>query len=290
MENSVILFNFGQNRNYFDDCINQILKYNDIQIYFIGTESFTKDKVNFVKIQDLEDDSNIKEFKNISFYENDDNPLWRTSMMRFFYMEALIKRNNLKNIFHFDNDVTVYDNFNKILCNVKKSDENIITPTNEFNLTCGMLYIKNLNSIEKLNLKLFEKLKLGISGIYKNYPNRGSDLDPFMVNEMTILKIIQEETPELLSLFPTLPTAQNYNDYNICFDPASWGQYIGGTFNGTPPGWAGEHHYIGREILKGKYKTLFTNGKPEILDLINNQKYQLFNLHIHSKNLKPFLS
>lgn len=290
MENNIILFNYGQNRNYFDDCINQILKYNDLPIYFIGTESFSNKKINFIRIEDLENDPKVKEFKDVSFYENDNNPLWRTSMMRFFYIEALIRQNNLQNIFHFDNDVTIYDEFNKILSKIKQSEKNIITPTNEFNLTCGMFYTKNLDSISELNIKLFEKLKLGIDGIYKNYPGRGSNLDPFMVNEMTILKIIQEENLQLLSLFPTLPTANNYKEYNICFDPASWGQCIGGTFNGSPPGWAGEHHYIGREILKGKYKILFENKKPEILDVNSSKKYPLFNLHIHSKNLKAFLS
>jgi hypothetical protein len=290
MEHSVILFNFGQNHNYFNDCINQILKYNSVQIYFIGNTDIGNNQVNFINLKELEDDSKIREFKNISFYENDNNPLWRTSMMRFFYIEALIRKNNLKNIIHFDNDVMIYDSFNKIIQNIKETDQNVITPTNEFNLTCGMFYIRNLTSITELNSKLFEKLKLGIDGIYAKHPNRGSSLDPFMVNEMTILKIIQEENLNLLSLFPILPTSENYKEYNICFDPASWGQYIGGTFNGNPPGWAGEHHYIGREILKRKYKILFENKKPQILDIDTNEKYPLFNLHIHSKNLKTFLS
>jgi hypothetical protein len=287
---NIILFNFGKNHLYFQDCIDQILKYNNAKIHFIGNEDIFTKGANFINIDEFENESLIKEFKNISFYENDGNPLWRTSMARFFYIESLIKKMNLTDIFHFDNDVMIYDNFNKILINKKSSDENIITPTNEFNLTCGMMYIKDNDAILKLNQKLFEKLKLGVNSIYNNYPNRGSSIDPFMVNEMTILKIIQEENESLLSLFPILPTDINFNQYNICFDPASWGQHIGGTNCGHGPGWAGEHHYIGREILKNTYKALFQNGKPEVLDLKLNKKYPIFNLHIHSKNLNTFLS
>jgi len=287
---NIVLFNFGKNHRYFQDCIDQILKYNNIQIYFIGNENIFTKGANFINIYEFENESLIKEFKNISFYENDGNPLWRTSMARFFYIESLIKKMNLTDVFHFDNDVMIYDDFNKILTNKKSLDENIITPTNEFNLTCGMMYIKDSDAILKLNQKLFEKLKLGVNSIYNNYPNRGSNIDPFMVNEMTILKIIQEENESLLSLFPILPTDMNFNQYNICFDPASWGQYIGGTNCGHGPGWAGEHHYIGREILKNKYKVLFENKKPEILDLDIDIRYPLFNLHIHSKNLNMFLS
>jgi hypothetical protein len=287
---NIILFNFGKNHPYFQDCIDQILKYNNAKIHFIGNEDVFTKGASFINIDEFENESLIKEFKNISFYENDGNPLWRTSMARFFYIESLIKKINLTDVFHFDNDVMIYDNFNKILINKKSSDENIITATNEFNLTCGMMYIKDNDAILKLNQKLFEKLKLGVDSIYNNYPNRGSNIDPFMVNEMTILKIIQEENESLLSLFPILPTDINFNQYNICFDPASWGQYIGGTNCGHGPGWAGEHHYIGREILKNKYKVLFENKKPEILDLNLNIRYPLFNLHVHSKNLRVFLN
>jgi len=288
---NIILFNFGKNHLYFQDCINQIFNYNNnIKIYFIGNENQFVNGADFIDINEFNNQDIIKEFKNISFYEDDGNPLWRASMARFFYIESFIKQNNLTDIFHFDNDVMIYENFDKILNNKNDTDENIITATNEFNLTCGMMYIKNNNSISKLNEKLIQKLQLGVSGIYNKYPNRGSNLDPFMVNEMTILKIIQEESPNLLSLFPTLPTAENYNQYNICFDPSSWGQCIGGTNCGHAPGWAGEHHYIGREILKDTYKALFENGKPEVLDLKLNKKYPIFNLHIHSKNLNTFLS
>ena len=54
----------------------------------------------------------------------------------------------------------IYDSLNRIIENIKEADQNIITPTNEFNLTCGMFYIRNLTSITDLNNKLLDDLYL----------------------------------------------------------------------------------------------------------------------------------
>lgn len=288
---NIILFNFGENKPYFKDCISQVKKYNQkTNVFFIGNDKKYVEDAEFYNLKDLEKSENIKQFNDLDFYSKHENPLWRTSMMRFFYMEEFIRKFNLKNIFHFDNDVLIYDDFNNVLSKISAEEENVFTPTNDFNLTCGLFYAKSYHSIFKLNSLILNKISAETSTLNQKYSSsRSLQEEPFMVNEMTILKIIQDENLGVISLFPTLPENENYERYKMCFDPSSWGQYIGGTPN-TGPGWAGNHHKIGKEILNNKYKAYMgADNKPKILDLKSNINYKLFNLHIHSKNLNKFI-
>ena len=103
---------------------------------------------------------------------------------------------------------------------------------------------------------------------------------------MKLLNTIFNKEKDLFTLLPIIP-----ENNNIIFDPASYGQYIGGT-DGNPrkmfsKPWAGSHHYVGREILSGNLNVRFKNNSPYVLK--NNMRYELANLHIHSKRLDKYL-
>lgn len=287
---NVILFNYGPNKPYFKSCISQIMKYNEkIDIFFIGNDKKYVEDAEFYDLKYLDKSENVKHFNSLDFYSKHENPLWRTSMMRFFYIEEFIKKFNLKNIFHFDNDVLIYGKFNNILKKIAPEEENIFTQTNDFNLTCGFFYTQSYNSILKLNYLLLNKISVDTVALHQKYALcRSLPEEPFMVNEMTILKIIKDENANVISLFPTTPEDKLFERYQICFDPSSWGQYIGGTPN-LGPGWAGNHHDIGKKIISNKYKCYIEGKKPYIFDAEKEQSYPLFNLHMHSKNLNNFI-
>lgn len=287
---NIILFNLGKNKPYFRDCIAQVKKYNpNINLFFIGEDKEYVEDTDFYNIKYLSKGENIKYFNNLDFYSKHADPLWKTSMARFFYIEEFVKKFNLKNIFHFDNDVLIYGSFNKVLTKINIDEQNIFTKTNEFNLTCGLFYTRDYLSIFKLNNLILNKISLGISFLTHKYSQaRSLPEEPFMVNEMTILKIIQEENEKAIYEFPSQPFDNLFNRYGICFDPSSWGQYIGGTPN-VGPGWAGNHHNIGKSILGKRYNCYLKDKKPLILDINNDKTYPLFNLHIHSKNLNKYV-
>jgi hypothetical protein len=287
---NIILFNFGKNKPYFKDCISQIRKYNQkIDIFFIGNDRQYIEDADFYDLKYLHQSENLKAFNKLDFYVSHENPLWSTSMARFFYIEEFIKRFNLKDVFHFDNDVLIYESFLKILNKIENKEKNIFTPSTKFALTCGLFYTRNYHSIYQLNEALLIKASEGINLLNQKYfSSRSLPEEPFMVNEMTILKIIEEENDDLISIFPITPDCKNYNRYDFCFDPSSWGQYLGGTPN-VGAGWAGNHHIIGQEIIKNKYKPFIEDNKPKVLDLLSGNVSPLFNLHIHSKKLNNFI-
>ena len=116
-----------------------------------------------------------------------------------------------------------------------------------------------------------------------------------MVNEMSLLHVLSLQ--EYFNKFPILPDIK----HRYVFDPGSYGQYLGGTNNGHPPGFADHKHIIGRDIIGGNIVPYFDeeHKKPlvfkealqpaEAFVQTPPQKYELFNLHVHSKKLEKFV-
>lgn len=284
---NVILFHKGKLPEYLTTTLYQIKKYNpNLDIYFISDNNPNLNKIcGYVNLNELDSEC-ISYFTKSEFYINERDPLWRTSVERFFYIHRLIEKLDLIDIFHFDNDVLIYGNFENVL-NKITDEKNLITPANENNLVCGMFYTKNLESFSEIIIPLHSKVKIGQFELESMYKHRNviyndKIVEQFHLNEMTLLKIIQEEN-KCISNFPTMPHCENYKKFNVCFDPSSWGQNLGGTHQNHPTGYYALHHYIGRYIENDTYKVIFENNKPLILS--NDNRFELFNLHIHSKKL-----
>jgi hypothetical protein len=116
-----------------------------------------------------------------------------------------------------------------------------------------------------------------------------------MVNEMTLMRIYSKEYPELMKFLPILPFgdySENYDEFNSLFDPASYGQYVGGTMNGVP-GAKPQDHYIGRLLEQHPdYTVVWKQEKQGRVPYFkyDGQEVKINNLHIHSKNLNLYVS
>ena len=71
------------------------------------------------------------------------------------------------------------------------------------------------------------------------------------------------------------------------FDPASYGQYLGGTKDRFSKKFTDNNHLAGKIIKKNLYEPKIVNSYPKIIS--ENNEYELLNLHIHSKKIKRFL-
>ena len=73
-----------------------------------------------------------------------------------------------------------------------------------------------------------------------------------MTNEMVLLLIYSKEFgKDYLDYFPILPYGEysyNYKHFKSIFDPASYGQYVGGSRT-EGPGAKWSVHYIGQEFI-----------------------------------------
>ena len=253
----------------------------------------TKLKTYNIELIDCEDiiDDAWKEFLELSWYDvwgtpdtNYPSPpkFVQSTSERLYALSAYIKHTKAIDVFHIENDVMVYEDLDKLLpitqsCYSKMT----ITPMADKDHTFAFVYIptyKDLDSFCQFNTQM---IRNGNDPLVKKY-----NLD--MVHEMSIVKIYKDQL-DAVDFFPILPDgsySNNYDKFNALFDPASWGQYVGGTNGkGITTGYAGSHHIIGRKILAGKYTASFNGVYP-----IVNDKIKLNTLHVHCKRLERYVT
>jgi hypothetical protein len=239
---------------------------------------FSKNRIEMVHQQEVKSPL-LDEFNKLSNLKRHGRPntkypspnfFFHRAMERIYYLEALISKNNFSNVWHFENDVLTYLPLPKI----EKTQTVVITPMGRYLSTMAVSYIEYPNYMTHLCNELNDLLAMGEDVLTEVY-----ELD--MVNEMTLLGI------QILDEFPTLPIME---ESKLMYDPGSYGQYLGGTnCHDHGPGYAGNHHYIGESINEGIIKPTMLFGKPYVRKERTGELFPLFNLHIHSKNLKDFL-
>lgn len=261
-----------------------------IPVYFLSDQPEPKELTQKFNIEWKTINTSINPLDGIWPYPKND--FWEVTLRRFYHISEFMIENNLYNILHFENDVLVYKNFDQIETVFKHCYQNIgITQGKNRPWECmtGMMFLHKPTSLKHM-LAYFEQI-LKDPDLVRN---KGYD----MLHEMSLMgSYLQENTPDNVDGLPTLPfgpTSRYINLFNGLFDPASWGQYALGTHTKPIPGWAETAHIIGHEILAKKvdlfWYTIDGYKIPFVKDLGTGLSYQLYNLHIHSKNLKEGLS
>tara|TARA_Y100000992_G_C21250769_1_gene485746 strand:- start:570 stop:1451 length:882 start_codon:yes stop_codon:yes gene_type:complete len=279
-----ILFNKGILPGYLHICINSILSVDKNAIVHLITDQETqKQNINIINLNDYKEPEFMKEFiTNLKQNDMFDNPLWLTSLERIFYIENYIKENNINEFVHFDNDVVLFESF-ETLKNVSKFDDQgfYLTPLNSENMVFGYSYV---NSNEDF-FQVSSKAKKIIEN-YKYYSNKFNQNKP--LNEMKIMSIIDRDNKNLIKSLDILP----YGDKKLIFDPASYGQYLGGTHKKPKTffrdNFATQAHYVGAELISKRITVKFKKNIPVVTSDLGDVS-KLINLHIHSKKLKKFL-
>jgi len=126
-------------------------------------------------------------------------------------------------------------------------------------------------------------------------------------HEMRLLGVYREQKgPSSLQLLPTQPNSalglpRLASTERLLLDPAAWGQFVGGTPHpGQGPGFLDESHTLG-EAMRIRRVTIgwdddgfgaqpFTTWCPFSVEGSDCVTHRLLNLHVHSKNLAPFMT
>lgn len=249
---------------------------------------FDKLNVNWINQNSL-NSFYLESFRNLSHLDKHGTPntkypsppkFFHRALERIFMLHAYIEKENLNEVYHTENDVLTYYPLDQIVlrCDFPESASIYITPMGPKICTFAMCHFCDSYDLTMLCSKFLEYLWIGEKEFLKL---TGSD----MLNEMTMLR---QATRELyINELPIVPQEIIYMD-GFLFDPGSYGQYLGGTNNHDHgPGYAGDHHYIGKLINNKEIVPIFEGGKPYVIS--DDKKVPIFNLHIHSKNLKDFL-
>jgi hypothetical protein len=301
-EGHFMLVYIGYLREFVYDCVKQIKLWNPTSTIHLCINNNEHNKpyieglkeyVNFVYIEDLEMTYQHKIF--VQTYTNMSmNGFWRYTMERFFVVEEAMRKLNLKNVFHLEIDNMIYFKVDEILEKCKSIDKILIPSDSERRYIAGTCFINNPDSLNVLNRYFTE-----------HCVNKDE-----MHSIMSFTKVHKE-----VDTWPVLPPGDNmsliYEDRKHCvndinriskyaelfggvFDAAAIGQQIFGidkihNINNTD-GFVNKDSIF--DISRVWFKWVKEDGELQRLCMSLDKQtwYPIFNLHIHSKELKRCLS
>lgn len=242
-------------------------------VYHHAIEDYHSDKVNRLE----------------SLYNFGPREFWTVAVTRFIYMENFLRKNDLRHVYHFENDVLIYFNIREHEHIFKRLYKGLaITPGGPWVSMTGFLYIDSYIALEHMTAFFTETLeRLGAKGTMARYGLYG-------IEEMQLMYAYGvEHGMGKLPILPFGEHSQNFDDFDAIFDPATWGQYVGGTRT-AGPGIKPQNHYIG--VILNEYPecdvvwSVDSAGRRFPLFHCNAELVKINNLHIHSKNMHLYMS
>jgi hypothetical protein len=277
---NIVLVCLNNFQEYILTNISQLIKLNYKSIYvitnkeFFGHFSIFNENIVLVDSNGLEDTYNF--YNKCNLDKTFRNGFWTLTSLRFFKLYQLIKKYNLKDVFHIENDVLLYYNTESIIQNIDKKSMYIPFDTYKRNIA-SIMYIPCVSVFKT---------------ILDNYN--------FTKNDMENFAIIKQKT-NLIKNFPIFPiqyakndeekfVSENFEKFNFIFDAAAIGQYIGGVDprndDSNIIGFVNETCVIKYNNYKIKIICIDNILKPFLC--IEDNNYPIFNLHIHCKNLAKY--
>lgn len=287
----IVLIHIGESLPpYFYDCAEQCRRFFGGEIYAVVPEKHTGDNAHKrigmipVAYESLVSDPIYQAFKKYCFLDG----FWNVTAGRLFLLEVLARQRKLVDIIHIENDVLIYHNLENMghVLNSYSLGRVLLTPVGKDFTTAAYLYSRSSSALGLLMGELLRYLKMGRQSLSKKLGANG-------INEMTLLSLISKKQHGLIRHLPVQPSgsgSQGINEFNSVFDPASIGQYLGGT-QSDGPGWAETRHYIGDSILNGRvsFEWKIEGGVKKPWIISGGKKYRINNIHVHSKKLKQFM-
>jgi hypothetical protein len=266
--------------------IKQLIRLGHKSIYVLTNAAFFRrfsdfsENITLVAIEDLVDSYNYNQ--NTQLDNQFRGGFWALTSARFFYLYEFMRSRNLENVVHLENDVLIYRNVDMLDELLDKTKIYLPFDTFKRNIA-SIMFIPDCNIFKTL-----------------------LDKYDFAKNDMENFSVIQSQTG-LINNFPIFinnpngsPEYQfvtkNFKQFNMIFDAAAIGQYLGGVdprnIPGDTTGFVNETCIIKYDQYRFVWKVIYDIRCPYIV--IKNENgidcsYPIFNLHIHSKALDKFI-
>jgi hypothetical protein len=235
----------------------------DLKIKFININIKI---ININELDDLNFNSNSKLDKQFR------NGFWHLCSLRLIYLFSYIKKYNIENCIHIENDVLCYENFQFL--EDKFVEKKIYATFDAQNRVIpGIIFIPNY---------------LAFLPIIQNYNNSLNDMENLAQHDENVIIPF----PIFTNFIENNKYTKNFNTFSAIFDAAAMGQYLGGVDNrnidGDTRGFINETCVI--KYNNYKFYWIKSNNLYKPYILINLKLIPIINLHIHSKLLQYFLS
>jgi hypothetical protein len=285
-------------------CVQQIRYYTQLPIYFITDDIQNASMllhgfdVKYVNPSEL-NDKNIEELNTLKKYFSETRwirgreELFFTSFLRLYLLENFMRKYNINDVFHLEVDNLIYSDpssFNTIF-----SKKGISYLYEDKGRGCASIFFaKDVESLNHMNNTILEYV----------------DMNGGFNSEMHFLGRYAEEYEDRVNVLPHVPPEENNTTVskisenfefveqmmgkNWIFDSMSIGMWISGIDRIHSGGMIKrcKSPWITLDITNCKYEWKTSeNGKKYLVMITKSGKECIiFNLHIHSKDLQPYMS
>jgi hypothetical protein len=221
---------------------------------------------------------------------------WRSASERFFLIESFLEACALKSVIHLENDVLLYAKVADLLPILSGNYDGIgLTMDCDWRCIPGFVYIKDELALSGMNEFV---TSIPIRKRYNDMRALGAFMNEVGPPACNALPVIPEGYSALHGLGDSEGNKSThgcfdrcFNDFGGIFDAAALGQYLGGLPRDggkDTRGFINETAIVDPRRLGLHWE--LADGLKTPYGKIDGKSFPVFNLHIHSKNLRPFLS
>lgn len=292
--------------NYIYDSIEQIRLFHEHNLIYLALNKKIKNidfsrleylHCNIIWIEDLEKSAAHKKFdRNLKFRK-----FWKVTAERFFIIEEIMKKFQIKSAIHIENDNLIYYNLDFYYNIISdKFDGIAFTKDNEDRVIAGIVFITDVKKLELLNKYLSVPCD-------KKYYSEMQIIGRYLTDyKYKLLPVIY---PEYIieNNFESSKLIYSYmcDEMSGIFDAAAIGQYLGGKDKRSYKDIMASNFDVNVETGIDSYENPNAWYKVKNMELCwekdekllwipyvltKDKRYKIFNIHVHSKELFRFKS
>jgi hypothetical protein len=232
---------------------------------------------------------------------------WTFTTERFFVLESVMSYLSLTNVVHIENDVLLYYDLDLLVPHLRDLYSGIAaTFDNDTRCVPGILYIANAGAMAPLTSFILEAVAT---------PGRSAERlqQGALINDMTLLGAFRCRAPAAIDHLPIVPDdypaplqspmrhipaepscySRHFETLGLIFDAAALGQYLGGVdprnTHGPSVGFINESCVFDPRVVSPRLIVDACDRRVPVVETASGL-HRVVNLHIHSKNLRAFLS
>jgi hypothetical protein len=273
----IVLVMLNNLQSYIFDNIQQLKNYDNNNITVITDKKFntifSNIDIDIINIEDL-----IPNYINIISKMSNTfrNGFWQLTSYRFTAIYEYMKQYNIKDIIHIENDILIYKNIDTIkFHNMHKL---LLTMDSKNRCIPGLMFIPN----DEILKKCIDNFNPSLNDM-QNFSICYYKLNEYIDTLPIFLEDNINDVTEMIT--------KNFKYYEVIFDAAAVGQYLGGIDpkikSGDTRGFINETCII--DYSKYTFIWKNDNGKKIPYIIVNCNEYPIVNLHIHCKDLKRYM-
>lgn len=288
----IVFVNLVHNQQYIFDNIENLKRFGNTDIVVITDEQF-RSSYEAVNVETVAVESLIPEYtdyiETIRHNHKRKCGFWDLCKYRFKVICKYMETHNVTNIVHLENDVMLFENLDNIKFHC--TNKILLTLDNTNRCIPGLMFIPSYKIMKTcLNRWTADNDMLNWGFAYNKHKD-SIDIIPIIKGNIHSLNDFSHFTQTHWAQKPDYELVSKNNElYDGIFDAAAIGQYLGGIHRNK----TAKRKFINESctVNYSQYEIIWKLNDKDLkcpFIIIDDKEVPIYNLHVHSKDLKQFM-